>query len=267
MMCCARWLFARRCKLEENLHQTSSFLLFFWGGKTSLSDHKLLVLLRIWRTLATVWHFFRYSSTLISPSRASTPSIVVVWCSPTLRRTFCGKTPLALQNVLIEGWHVNRRCITLVRYGCLVKCPVQKVRKHLMIMQTRTRKLMHVAVGLWSFTWLLWWLLKYLDNFRDVQLGTVKLSRWRHWIPVWSSLIAEKRGADTEWLRRWPRERAVSFPVTQTCTRALRRWSMVYHRSFFEWSSFLAHRLVVITHAIIKLRCKKETMESWQQST
>ena len=63
-----------------------------------------------------------------------------------------------------------------------------------------------------------------------VQLGTVKLSRWRHWIPVWSSLIAEKRGADTEWLRRWPRERAVSFPVTPTCTRALRRWSTVYHR-------------------------------------
>ena len=64
----------------------------------------------------------------------------------------------------------------------------------------------------------------------DVQLGTVKLSRWRHWIPVWSSLIAEKRGAVTEWLRRWPREKAVSFPVTPTCTRALRRWSMVYHR-------------------------------------
>ena len=37
--------------------------------------------------------------------------------------------------------------------------------------------------------------------------------------------------------------------------------------SFFEWSSFLAHRLVVITHAIVKLRCKKETVESWQQST
>ena len=40
----------------------------------------------------------------------------------------------------------------------------------------------------------------------DLQLGTVKLSRWCHGIPVWSSLIAEKRGADTEWLRRWPRE-------------------------------------------------------------
>ena len=37
--------------------------------------------------------------------------------------------------------------------------------------------------------------------------------------------------------------------------------------SFFEWSSFLAHRLVVVTHAIVKIRCKKETMESWQQST
>ena len=37
--------------------------------------------------------------------------------------------------------------------------------------------------------------------------------------------------------------------------------------SFFEWSSFLAHRLVVITHAIVKLRCKKGTVESWQQST
>ena len=37
--------------------------------------------------------------------------------------------------------------------------------------------------------------------------------------------------------------------------------------SFFEWSSFLAHRLVVITHAIVKLRCKKESVESWQQST
>ena len=37
--------------------------------------------------------------------------------------------------------------------------------------------------------------------------------------------------------------------------------------SFFEWSSVLAHRLVVITHAIVKLRCKKETVESWQQST
>ena len=37
--------------------------------------------------------------------------------------------------------------------------------------------------------------------------------------------------------------------------------------SFFEWSSFLAHRLVMITHAIVKLRCKKETVESWQQST
>ena len=30
--------------------------------------------------------------------------------------------------------------------------------------------------------------------------------------------------------------------------------------SFFEWCSFLAHRLVVITHAIVKLRCKKETV-------
>ena len=67
-----------------------------------------------------------------------------------------------------------------------------------------------------------------------VQLGTVKLSRWRYWIPVWSSLIAEKRGADTEWLRRWPRGRAVSFPVTPTCTRALGRWSMVYHGLLFS---------------------------------
>ena len=67
-----------------------------------------------------------------------------------------------------------------------------------------------------------------------VQLGTVRFSRWRHWIPFWSSLIAEKRGADTELLRRWPRERAVSFPVTPTCTRALRRWSMVYHRLLFS---------------------------------
>ena len=37
--------------------------------------------------------------------------------------------------------------------------------------------------------------------------------------------------------------------------------------SFFEWFSFLAHRLVVITHAIVKLRCKKESVENWQQST
>ena len=39
--------------------------------------------------------------------------------------------------------------------------------------------------------------------------------------------------------------------------------------SFFEWSSLPlpAHRLVVVTHAIVKLRCKKETVESWQQST
>ena len=54
------------------------------------------------------------------------------------------------------------------------------------------------------------------------------------------------------------------------CTRALRRWSMVYHRLLFSndpSSSFLAHRLVVITHAIVKLRCKKETAENWQQST
>ena len=71
-----------------------------------------------------------------------------------------------------------------------------------------------------------------------VQLGTVKLSRRRHWIPVWSSLIAEKRGADTEWLRRWPRERAVSFPVTPTCTRALRRWSMVYRLLFSNDPAF-----------------------------
>ena len=99
MMCCARWLFARRCKLEENLHQNVVFLALLLRWK-NFPDHKLLVLLRIWRSLATVWHFFRYSSTLISPSRSSTPSIVVVWCSPTLRRTFCGKTPLALQNVL-----------------------------------------------------------------------------------------------------------------------------------------------------------------------
>ena len=67
-----------------------------------------------------------------------------------------------------------------------------------------------------------------------VQLETVKLSRWRHSMPVWSSLIAAKRGADTEWLRRWPRVRVVSFPVTPTCTRALRRWSMVYHRLLFS---------------------------------
>ena len=37
--------------------------------------------------------------------------------------------------------------------------------------------------------------------------------------------------------------------------------------AFFEWSSFPAHRLVVITHVIVKLRCKKETAENWQQST
>ena len=37
--------------------------------------------------------------------------------------------------------------------------------------------------------------------------------------------------------------------------------------SFFEWSSLLAHRLAVITHAIVKVRCKKETVQSWQQST
>ena len=29
--------------------------------------------------------------------------------------------------------------------------------------------------------------------------------------------------------------------------------------SFFEWSSFLAHRLVVITDAIVQIKCKKET--------
>ena len=45
-----------------------------------------------------------------------------------------------------------------------------------------------------------------------VQLGTVKLSRWRHGIPVWSSLIAEKRGADTEWLRRWPPRKSCFLP-------------------------------------------------------
>ena len=102
----------------------------------------------------------------------------------------------------------------------------------------------------------------------SVELRTVKLSRRRHWLPVWSSLIERKRCADTEWLRGWPRVKAVSFPVTPTCPWALHRWSMVYHRLlFFEWSSFLAHRLVVIPHAIIKIRCKKEAMESWQQST
>ena len=106
----------------------------------------------------------------------------------------------------------------------------------------------------------------YLEE-AHIQLGTVKLSRWRHWIPVWSSLIAEKRGADTEWLRRWPRERAVSFPVTPTCTRALRHWSMVYHRLLFSNDPALAHRLVVITHAIVKLRCKKETVENWHGSS
>ena len=37
--------------------------------------------------------------------------------------------------------------------------------------------------------------------------------------------------------------------------------------SLFEWSSFLAHRLVVITHAVVKLRCKKDTAENWQKST
>ena len=36
---------------------------------------------------------------------------------------------------------------------------------------------------------------------------------------------------------------------------------------FFEWSILLAHQLVVITLAIVKIRCKKETVESWQQST
>ena len=100
-----------------------------------------------------------------------------------------------------------------------------------------------------------------------IQLGTVKLSRWRHWIPVWSSLIAEKRGADTEWLRRWPRESAVSFPGNanlHASSASLKHG--LRPPSFFKWSSFLAHRLVVITHAIVKLRCKKETVE-WQQST
>ena len=54
------------------------------------------------------------------------------------------------------------------------------------------------------------------EDYKYIQLGirTVKLSRWRNWMPVWSSLIAEKLGADTEWLRRWPRVRAVSFPVS-----------------------------------------------------
>ena len=86
---------------------------------------------------------------------------------------------------------------------------------------------------------------------------------------VWSSLIAEKRGADTKWLRRWrPRKSCLPSLWTPTCTRALYRWSMVYHRLLFSNEfSFLAHRLVVITHAIVKIRCKKETTESWQQST
>ena len=106
---------------------------------------------------------------------------------------------------------------------------------------------------------------------QPVQLGTVKLSRWRHWMPVWSSLIAEKRGADTEWLRCWPRARAASFFVTPISTRALRRWSMVYHSLLFFWIiqlfSSSARCMHVITHAIVKIRCKKETVESWRQST
>ena len=72
-----------------------------------------------------------------------------------------------------------------------------------------------------------------------------------YWMPVWSSLIAEQRGADTEWLRRWPRVRAVSFPVTPSCTRALHRWSMVYGTVaffFFEWSSFLVATSIDVTH-------------------
>ena len=38
-------------------------------------------------------------------------------------------------------------------------------------------------------------------------------------------------------------------------------------RLLFEWSSFLAHWRVVISHAIVKIRCKKETVESWQKLT
>ena len=41
-----------------------------------------------------------------------------------------------------------------------------------------------------------------------------------------------------------------------------------YHRLLFSNDpASYAHRLVVITHAIVKLRCKKETVENWQQST
>ena len=78
----------------------------------------------------------------------------------------------------------------------------------------------------------------------------LKLSRWRHWMPVWSSLIPEKHGADTEWLRRWPRVRAVSFPVTPTCARALRRWSMVYHRILF--SNDPAFKLIGLSWSLMR---------------
>ena len=70
----------------------------------------------------------------------------------------------------LESWHVNGRCIRLVRYVCLVKCPVQKVRKHLM--ETRTRKLMHVTLvtrPCWTMIIHLTPLMtvKILDNFRN----------------------------------------------------------------------------------------------------
>ena len=99
---------------------------------------------------------------------------------------------------------------------------------------------------------------------KHIQLGTVKLSRWRHGIPVWSSLIAEKRGADTEWPRRWPQERALSFPVTPTCTRALRRWSMVYHRRRILSSNDAAFWLIGSSWSLMRSLNSGARKEPWR---
>ena len=99
---------------------------------------------------------------------------------------------------------------------------------------------------------------------RKIQIGTVKSRLWRNWMPVSSNFLAGKRGADTEWLWRFTRALgAVSFHESNANLYAssVSLKHGLSRPSSFKWSSFLAHRLVVNNHAILKIRCKKETGE------
>ena len=168
MMCCARWLFARRCKLEENLHQNVVFLALLLRWK-NFPDHKLLVLLRIWRSLATVWHFFSiffyvdksipgFHSVDSRRLMLSDSSTNVLWQNPACTSECLWK--LTCQRKMHQ---VSQLCVS-----CKMSCPKSAKTPHANTHPKTDARRCWTMHMIWSFTWLLWWLLKYLYNFRNV---------------------------------------------------------------------------------------------------